>query len=291
MNDDEEQKKRFDEIRLTGIGGSDAPAVAGLDPWQSPYQLWLRKRGELEPPELNEPMRWGTLLEPLVAQEYSRRTGFAVHKPVELLRSEAYPWMIGHVDGIALDGERLLECKTARFARGWGEPGSDEIPLHYAVQVHHYMIVAEARVCDIAVLIGGSDFRIYTVEADRDIAEILIAQQRDFWNRVREGEPPDPINVEDAVRRWGAFDVAGKVEAGDVERAAVYELRSCKTIRDDLAQREDAAKTIVLRALADQGDALVDDLGNVLATWRLDNGRKAYSVAAREPARRFLLKD
>jgi hypothetical protein len=29
----------------------------------------------------------------------------------------------------------------------------------------------------------------------------------------------------------------------------------------------------------------------VLATWKLDNGRKAYSVGPRAPSRRFLVKN
>lgn len=277
-------------FRASGIGGSDAPAVAGIDPWQSPYELYLRKRGELEPIVETEPMRWGKILEPVVAAEYARRTGQELI-PLDVIRSERYPWMFGHIDRWIVGSKRILECKTTRMPFGWGEPGTDEIPLHYAAQVHHYLTVTGNEVCDIAVLIGGSDFRIYTVEADHTIAELLIEQQRVFWERVQRGEPPDPINTRDAVRRWGTFGGAGRVEAGEAQLDAVETLRTLHRQKSAREALEEQAKTVIMQALGEDGDTLVGSDGTALVTWKLDSGRKEYTVAAREPARRFLLKD
>lgn len=61
------------EVRRTGIGGSDAAAAVGLNPYKSQLELWLEKTGrdaELPKPDPNdttEPIYWGTLLEPIVA--------------------------------------------------------------------------------------------------------------------------------------------------------------------------------------------------------------------------------
>lgn len=277
--------------RATGIGGSEAAAVAGVDPWSTAYELFLRKRGELPPVETTEPMRWGTLLEPVIAEEYARRTGVALVKPQEMLRSEKYPWMIGHLDRIVLLDDRLLECKTSRLPIGWGESGTDEIPVHYAAQVHHYMILGGFEVADVAVLIGGSDFRIYTVEANPAIATMLIEQERLFWEMLQRGQAPEPANMRDAVRRWGRLDTVGRVEAGPDELEAIARLRWLRDQKRDFEADEEALKTKIMTALGDTGDALVDERGITLATWRIDNGRKAYSVEARDPARRFLLKD
>lgn len=279
----------FDEQRKTGIGGSDAAAAVGISPWRTPYDVWLEKTGEGEPRAVTEPMRWGSLLEPVILAEYADRTGYGIAQ-LGMLRHPAHHWMIGHVDGIITDENRIVEVKTSRDARGWGEPGTDEVPLHYLVQCQHYLVLAQADIADIAVLIGGSDFRIYQVRADDSIASMLIDQEAAFWEFVERREPPPLVNLRDVVRRWGRLAVQGAVVADRVELLAVEELRRIADHRKTLDEMEEVNKAVVCQGLADKGEALVDDRGDLLCTWKLDSGRKAYTVAAREPARRFLLK-
>jgi putative phage-type endonuclease len=284
------ERNDFHAERRTGIGGSDAAAAIGISPWRTPYDLWLDKIGEAEDLTPSEPMVWGSLLEPVIAAEYSRRTARTIEAPQEMLRHPRYPWMIGHLDRRVIGEPRIVECKTAGTRRGWGEPGTDEVPLHYLVQVHHYLIVSGAEFADIAVLIGGSDFRLYEVRRDDDIARSLIDQEHAFWRRVEAHEPPAPVNLADALHRWGGLARAGAVVAGEAEMMAIVELRQTREARAALEVAEAAAKLIVLQALAARGDTLIDAAGDVLASWRLDRGRKAYQVAARPPSRRFLLR-
>ena len=68
------------EYRKRGIGGSDAAAVAGLNPWKSPMAVWLEKTGRVEPEEPGEAAYWGTVLEDVVAKEFSLRTGIKVRR-------------------------------------------------------------------------------------------------------------------------------------------------------------------------------------------------------------------
>jgi predicted phage-related endonuclease len=112
--------------------------------------------------------------------------------------------MLAHVDGITDDG-RVFEAKTSRFPDGWGKSGSDEVPHEYALQVQHYMAVTGFPVADIAVLIGGSDFRVFEVPADIELQNMIIEGEREFWHLVEKGEPPTPDwdrqNVADLVRK------------------------------------------------------------------------------------------
>ncbi|MFR4400922.1 MAG: YqaJ viral recombinase family protein, partial [Peptococcus niger] len=50
------------EQRKKGIGGSDAGAICGLNPWKSAVEVYLDKLGELPPVEDNERMRMGVTL-------------------------------------------------------------------------------------------------------------------------------------------------------------------------------------------------------------------------------------
>jgi putative phage-type endonuclease len=280
----------FHEERRTGVGGSDAAAAIGISPWHTPYDLWLEKLGEAQPLPTSEPMLWGKLLEPVIAAEYSRRTGHQIELAPPMLRHPTHAFMIAHIDGRIDNSSRILECKTSRTADGWGESGTDEIPLQYLVQVHHCLIVSGARIADVAVLIGGQDFRLYQVAVDPDIARELVKQEYLFWCRVESREPPDPVNTADAVRRWGHLRATGTVVASEADLFALERLHQIKQQTKLLETQAADAQLQLMQALGERGDHLVDEAGTLLATWKLDNGRKAYSVQAREPARRFLLK-
>lgn len=277
-------------FRKTGLGGSDAAAAIGISPWTSPYELWAEKTDPASPPLLdNRFMYWGRLLEPLLIEEYSRRTGFEV-EPMRGLRSNKYPWMLGNLDGRVKGKPRLLEIKTTAKASGWGEPGTDEIPLYYAAQIHHYLTITEFEIADVAVLVGGSDFRLYRVERDKMIAEAIVDEERAFWDLVERREPPATLTLTDAVTRWGRSLAQGTVVAGDAELEAIDALRLTAAKMTELETLQDQAKAVVLKAIADRGDRLVGPDGKLLASWALDNGRKGYEVQPRDRARRFLLK-
>lgn len=176
------------------LGGSECSVALGFSKWQTAQQLYLEKRGELPRTEIDPELAWwGHALEPVVRQRYSESTGRTVYAPQGedgkgLLRSERYPFMTAHVDGITND-HRGYEGKTAMWSMGWGEEGTDEIPRDYLLQVHHYLIVTELPVFDVAVLVWRK-FATYPVEADKEIAEMIVEGERAFIERLERGEPP-----------------------------------------------------------------------------------------------------
>jgi putative phage-type endonuclease len=295
------------EARRTGIGGSDVAAILGLSKWKTPLQVYQEKRGELPPQDDNAAMRWGRYLEPVVRQAYADETGREVRLPTELIRHPVYEHMIANLDGVAggaTEPMRIFEAKTARSADGWGEPGSDQVPQAYLLQVQHYMEVTGVAVADVAVLIGGSDFRLYEVPADRELQEMLIDAEADFWSRVQRAEPPEPVTVADAIARWGRSSKEGAVVAGPAVIAAVETLRAIKEQKEAIEASEEGAKAIILKALGEH-DTLTDAAGRALATWKASKpalrfDTSAFKVAhadlyaqfvkAGEASRRFLLK-
>jgi putative phage-type endonuclease len=92
------------EVRRTGIGSSDAAAAIGLNPYQSQLELWMQKTGKgallpaVDPSDDTSPMFWGTLLEPIVAAHYTKRTGNKVRKVNAVLQHPEHPWMLANVD-------------------------------------------------------------------------------------------------------------------------------------------------------------------------------------------------
>ncbi|MBB2775753.1 UNVERIFIED_ORG: putative phage-type endonuclease [Comamonas terrigena] len=92
------------EVRRTGIGSSDAAAAIGLNPYQSQLELWMQKTGKadllptVDRSDDSSPMFWGTLLEPIVAAHYTKRTGNKVRRVNAVLQHPEHPWMLANVD-------------------------------------------------------------------------------------------------------------------------------------------------------------------------------------------------
>lgn len=260
MND----RAQWLEERRKGIGGSDAAAALGLSKWRTPLALYLDKIGEAEPQEESDAMRFGTLLEPIVRAEFARRAGVDVVFGQPALVSPDYPWMRVNLDGRISD-VALFEAKTARSDAGWGEPGSDDIPQDYVLQNQHAMIVARAQVVHIAVLIGGSDFRIYRQQHNDSLADLIIAGERDFWRCVETRTPPDPSSLAEINLRWRQASNRS-VELSPEAAAAVRRLAEIKAGIKDLEAEAEQAEKMIKTELQDADTATAD--GVVCATWR-----------------------
>jgi putative phage-type endonuclease len=288
--------------RRSGIGGSDAAAILGLSKWKTPLEVYMEKRGELAPRPDNESMRWGRVLEPVIRQQYAERTGRVVRVPDYIVYHQDHSFMLANLDGVT-DDRRVVEIKTARTSQGWGDPGTDEVPQEYLLQVQHYMAVTGFGVADVAVLIGGSDFRVYEVPADRELQEMLIESEAEFWHRVEQGIPPEPVSYADMQARFGRSSRGGSVEATDEVLDAVARLIAIKAQMTRLEGDEEAAKAIIMKALG-ECDTLTSG-GEVIATWKAAKpaqrfDTKAFQAAHHdlyqqyiktgEASRRFLLK-
>ena len=179
------------EYRKAGIGGSDASVVCGVSRYKSPVELWMEKTGQLPSQEAGEAAYWGNLLESLVREEFTKRTGISVTKPSALYQSEEHPFMLANVDGLCEDpvhGPCIFEAKTASAYKA-GE-WEDSIPDEYMIQIQHYMAVTGYQGAYIAVLIGGNTFRWRFVERDEELIAMLISLEEDFWRHVQDGTPP-----------------------------------------------------------------------------------------------------
>lgn len=180
--------------RKSGLGGTDGAAILGLSKYASGYDVWCQKQGLVPDKDETPAMRWGKLLEPVVAQAYCERTGRSVWNPDTLMRHKEHDFIIGTPDRLVINAQRGLECKTssAHLTDHWGPDGSDSVPPHYLVQVCHYMAITNYDVWDLAVLIGGNDFRVYTIHRDHEFERKYLAALSDWWiKHIVNGEQPD----------------------------------------------------------------------------------------------------
>ncbi|WP_312433288.1 YqaJ viral recombinase family nuclease [Lacrimispora sp.] len=179
-------------LRKTGIGGSDAGAICGLNPYVSPMGVFYEKTREEVETYDNESMRQGRDLEEYVARRFMEETGLKVRRSNAMYQREEYPFMLANVDRL-ISGENMgLECKTASAYNADKWTG-DSVPAHYEIQCHHYMAVTGAEAWYLAVLIMGREFKYKRIDRDEELIQNLISIEREFWEEhVLTGNMPDP---------------------------------------------------------------------------------------------------
>ena len=185
-------KESWLKYRKQGIGGSDAGAVCGLNPYRTAIQVYYDKTSDSIEDVDNEAMRQGREFEEYVARRFSEASGKKVRRANAMFYDEKYPFMLADVDRMIVGENAGLECKTASpySEEKWRD---DKIPLSYQLQCYHYMSVCNADAWYIAVLIYGRDFKYYRIERDDEVIENLIRIEKEFWNEyVLKQVIPDP---------------------------------------------------------------------------------------------------
>jgi putative phage-type endonuclease len=189
------------EMRRSGIGASEMAAVLGVSEWRTALDVYRAKvLGETTPETPH--MQRGRLLEPVVAEMYAEEVGEKLVRCTETLRSDTYPHVLATPDYYASD--RIVEIKTAnnRQSYKWGVPGTDQIPVDYLVQVMTQMLVTGQVRADVAVLIGGDDFRIYPVAYNEKFGELIGQRAEAFWSECVEKESPPMVDDPGSVRSY-----------------------------------------------------------------------------------------
>jgi len=175
--------------RRGGLGGSDAAASIGVDPWKSRLQLWAEKCGMTDDSVDNEAVQWGKRLEPLVATAYSEATGREltdmglhtyVHKDLPFRRASID--RIQKVNG----GHGVLEIKTTGAYRE--KDLAEELPINWEVQVQHELSVLGYDHATLAILLNGNKLFWKDVEANPAFIKAMIAKQEAFWKAVQDRE-------------------------------------------------------------------------------------------------------
>lgn len=256
-------------VRKTGIGGSDAAAAVGLNPYKSMLELWLEKTGrdaDLEKPDPTDtthPVYWGTLLEPIVAAAYTQQTGNRVRKVNAVLRHPTVPYMLANLDReiVGVAEVQILECKTAgEFgARAWREG----VPEYVQIQAQHQLAVTGKQAAHVAVLLCGQKLDVHRIERDDELITKLIELESRFWQYVESDTPPPGDGSDSADRALRCLfprDAGTTVDFSDDRTlsAAFADLVSVRADIETREQLESKLKQTLQQAMGDVSRAIFE---------------------------------
>ena len=308
--------------RTTYIGGSDAAAILGVSKWRTPLDVYLIKTGEEQDeisPEKQKIFRRGKRLEPIAIEMLVDEYGFKVTRtsPEEdpnRYQDPEYPFMAaeidfefevtaelldvlpeGFIDPALLGTIQNGEIKTVHplAAHMWGEEFTEDVPIDYAAQSMHGLMVTGRKVCVYGTLVGADNLVIYKIERDEETIAGLRKKEIAFWQNLTDRLPPDPVNLEDIKTLFAR--IRGK--AAQIGAETVQDLLELKRLRESaklIEERKDEVEfrlAMAVRAawgaspeaeLEDDARLIHDDL--VVGTWKKQSratvdGKKLREIA------------
>lgn len=198
------------QARKNHIGGSDASACVGVNPYKSNVELWEEKSGLRLPEDISEKeyVIYGTKAEDylrgLFSLDFPEYQVF--YEDNNMFLNSDYPWMHASLDGELVDqaGRKgILEIKTTNIMQSMQkEKWQDQIPDNYFCQVLHYLAVTGYEFAVLKAQLKsewGGELRITTKhyfierkDVEEDIKYLVDAEKR-FWDCMESGRRPDLI--------------------------------------------------------------------------------------------------
>jgi predicted phage-related endonuclease len=227
-----ETREAWLDLRMSTIGASEAPAMLGVHPYTTPYQLWAQKSGLVQF-EDNKQTRRGRLIEPVA---------------IEILREERPRWSViqnvigkdgtfyqdldaglsctpdAFVDKDDFSGDGICQIKTVNphaFQSDWMIDGEIQLPVYVAIQTMQEIYLTGASWGCVAAIVGFDlDFHIIDVEIHAGVIARIKREAPEFLRRVRENDPPPPDYARDgaAIADLYRDDDGGTIDLSSNER-------------------------------------------------------------------------
>ena len=266
------ERQAFLERRKSGIGGSDVAAVLGVSKWKTPYQLWLDKTSDTVEEKESDILHFGTVLEQVIADEYARRNNVKVLRRNQMYRHADHPELIANIDRYVVGG-KILECKTcnAYASSKFGE-GGDEVPDEYLLQVQHYMHVTGYHEADLAVLIGGNEYRQFSLKYDAELANYAADKCVAFWQNYVEKQTPPPAIVQDNLAEYYKAIPGSSIVATE-EIAELCRLYKEESAAEKAAKDRKEALGSQIKLFAAENEIITNAEGKTIATWKKGKDR------------------
>lgn len=267
------------KARDKGIGGSDAAVIMGLNPYKSPYQLWMEKTGQVEPPDLskNQYVYWGMKNEANIADWFQEKTGKKVQR-LGTLQNRRHPFLLANVDRTVVGENAGLEIKTAGVSqyRKWKD---DEIPDAYYCQCLHYMAVTGADYWYIAVLLGGNEATWKRIERNEEDIQTIVEAEEEFWELVQTKTAPPvdgSLSCSQALAARYAGESDTEIMLPEEADELIARIHEDTKIKKKLDEQIDLNQNRLKEML---GNAEVGRVGSFQVIWKVTSPRESVSLA------------
>ena len=283
--------------REEGIGSSEVATVLGVNPYDTPYQLWLRKTGRAPAKEEESfLMKAGHYLEDAISRFCADEAGLEVVKNSAaefVVVDKDKPFMRVSPDRYAFpvdakhtaDNKTIIECKSTQKA-----VDPDNISKYWFLQISYQMHVTRIHTSHLAWLIQGREFGYKKYEYDPEFCAFIEEEVERFWvDCVIGGREPALSNIDDVLIKFPRHEEGKKAYASDdiVEKWAELcdtnaEIKRLQAIKDalesDIKVSMLDAEILALPASEDSPQE------KYLATWKASKPTEKFDAKALKEA-------
>lgn len=279
------------DARRGGIGSSEVATLLGVNPWQTPYQLWLQKTRRV-PEEEKESflMKAGHYLEDAVSRFCADETGLQIIKnssaefvvvnrerPYLRVSPDRYAWKPG---ARRTKGNKvIIECKTTQ-----NSVDEDNIPPYWFVQVMYQLGVTEMEEAVIAWLTQGRSFGYKWLTFDKDFYEdVIVDTVERFWvDNIKGGREPELTNIDDVLIKYPKQTEGSRVMATEEIIDIYEELKATNEELKRLKELKERAEEQIKMSMLD-GETLyipatLEHPSRTLATWKKSKDSTVFDV-------------
>lgn len=259
------------KLRSQYIGGSDAAAVVGMNPYASPYSLWAEKTGKVPGFAGNLATEVGTYLEEFVAQKFAQETGKKVRKCNQSFLNSEYPFAIANIDREIVGEDAGLEIKTTDSLNLKKFKGG-EYPANYYCQMVHYLAVTGKQRWYLAVLIGNKEFKLFVLDRDEDEIAALMGAEAKFWELVRKNIPPAVDGSKATSEALNAVYANSNDTVVDLHSFGM-DMRRYMALKEQAKELDNQAEEIANHIKATMGEAGRGECADYKISWKSQTRR------------------
>lgn len=227
-------------------------SVLGINPWESAYDVWLKKTGKIKEEELkSQPVEAGNRFERGVLAWASQNLG-PLRRNVYVVAGRNLP-IHAILDARVVKSGNPVEAKTAGLfgplSDQWGEEGSDEVPDIHHIQVQTQLLCTQKELGHLAAFLAGRGFQMFDIPANKDLQDIIQTRAVEFWekNVLADIPPADSLpslELSKMIRR-----VPSKLVEIPNELFLTY--TKAKQALKEAKENEETAKKMIMAALDD----------------------------------------
>ena len=261
------------EWRQKGIGGSEAGAILGLNPWMSIIDVYKDKIADWpEEKEDSDAMRLGRDMEDYIAHRWMEETGKKCQRKNAILQHDDHEWMLANIDRDVIGENAGLEIKTTSpfNKEAWADGA---VPIYYLAQCQHYMAVTGADRWYLAVLIWPHiEYRV--IERSESDIEAIIAAEAEFWQHVMARVMPEPDgskSAEECIKQM--YPEAETGQSVELDHY-IADLERYKQLDELIKKTKEEQEAIKQKIQVDMGEAETAYIGQSTVTWKMQKGRK-----------------
>lgn len=240
--------------RRKDITSTMSPALFGVSPYLTHFELWHSKKSGLNLPfNENDRVVWGKRMEPVIAAGVAEDNGWKICKIAEYIRLPALNMGSSYDYEVEckIRGLGIMEIKNVDYFQYKDKWTPDEAPAHIEIQLQHQLTVAGPKykwAC-IVVFIGGNNPIVYVREPDVEMGAGIRRAIAQFWKSIDDNKEPKPDFYRDGEVIRALYnplsDIADRMEDDKLASLASQYTRAQEMESFHKKEKEAAASEII----------------------------------------------